>query len=205
MITPMEIQEKEFTKGFKGYREDEVNEFLDQITLDLERLLEENRNLKEEKEKLEKDLEKYQGSEGAVLQTLEAAKSLMGDISVSAEKRAEILLKNAELDAQLMQREAREAVERINEENNVLKNRYNEFRGKYRKLLETELQRFDTLTAELFPDFDIEDLVDPPEQKKTVHPKPAASSGTAAATRDMAAAAKQAQPRDIKDTMVNIK
>ena len=36
---------------------------------------------------------------GAVLETLEAAKALMGDISTSAEKRAEILLKNAELDA----------------------------------------------------------------------------------------------------------
>ena len=40
----------------------------------------------------------------------------MGDISTSAEKRAEILLKNAELDAQLIQREAKESIERLNEE-----------------------------------------------------------------------------------------
>ena len=103
MISPLEIQEKEFSRGLKGFKEDEVNEFLDQITLDLEHLLEENRQLKAEKQQMEEDLKKYQSSEGAVLQTLETAKALMGELSASAEKRAQILLKNAELDAQRMQ------------------------------------------------------------------------------------------------------
>ena len=39
------------------------------------------------------------------METLEAAKALMADISASAEKSADILLKNAELDAQLLQKE----------------------------------------------------------------------------------------------------
>lgn len=196
MITPMEIQEKEFGKGFKGYREDEVNEFLDRITLDLERLLEENRRLKEEHQKMSEELEKYQGSEGAVLQTLEAAKSLMGDISVSAEKRAEILLKNAELDAQLIQREAQEAAERINEENKALTGQYTEFRKKYKQLLESELQRFDTLTAELFPGFGIEDLADVPERKRAV---PAKKAAPAAKRETLKTGIK---PRSTADTMI---
>ena len=53
MISPLEIQEKEFSRGLKGFKEDEVNEFLDQITLDLEHLLEENRQLKAEKQQME--------------------------------------------------------------------------------------------------------------------------------------------------------
>lgn len=36
MITPADIQNKEFTKGFRGYDEEEVDMFLDLITLDLE-------------------------------------------------------------------------------------------------------------------------------------------------------------------------
>ena len=108
MISPLEIQEKEFGRGLKGFKEDEVNEFLDQLTLDLERLLEENRQLKAEKQQMEEELKKFKESETSVLETLETAKALMGDISASAEKRAQILLKNAELDAQRIQREARE-------------------------------------------------------------------------------------------------
>ena len=94
MISPLEIQEKEFSRSLKGFKEDEVNEFLDRITLDLERILEENRQLRAEKEQLTEELKKYKSSESAVLDTLETAKALMGDISASAEKRAQILLKN---------------------------------------------------------------------------------------------------------------
>ena len=152
MISPLEIQEKEFSRSLKGFKEDEVNEFLDRITLDLERILEENRQLRAEKEQLTDELKKYKSSESAVLDTLETAKALMGDISASAEKRAQILLKNAEMEAQNMQREAKEAIERMNEESAALRGRVKSFRAKYRQLLEMELQHFDSMTEELFPE-----------------------------------------------------
>ena len=89
MIRPIDIQEKEFSRAVRGYKEDEVNAFLDEITLDLERLLNELRETKEENARLAEELERHRGSEGTVVETLEAAKSLMADISSSAEKRAE--------------------------------------------------------------------------------------------------------------------
>ncbi|MGI6731393.1 MAG: DivIVA domain-containing protein [Anaerovoracaceae bacterium] len=158
MITPLDIQNKVFSKGVRGYKEDEVDGFLDLITLDLEKILNENQKLKAQVKSMEKDLERYRKTENAVLETLEAAKALMGDISVSAEKRAEILLKNAELDAVLIQREAKESVEKLNEEISSLKNRFNIFRTRYKTLLESELEKFDTLSVELFADKDWEDL-----------------------------------------------
>lgn len=100
-----------------------------------------------------------------MLETLEAAKALMGDISTSAEKRAEILLKNAELDAQLIQREAKENIERLSEELVSMRNRLNIFRARYRSLLESELEKFDTLSAELFADKDMEELKNYTETK----------------------------------------
>ncbi len=39
MIRPIDIQEKEFGRAVRGYKEDDVNQFLDEITMDLERLL----------------------------------------------------------------------------------------------------------------------------------------------------------------------
>jgi DivIVA domain len=158
MITPLDIQNKEFPKVVRGYKEEEVDGFLDLLTLDLEKLLEENRKLKDQIKNLNSEVERYRNSEGAVLETLEAAKALMGDISASAEKRAEILLKNAELDAQLIQREAKESIERLNDEMVSMKNSLHIFRTRYRSLLESELEKFDNLSAELFADKDMEEL-----------------------------------------------
>lgn len=162
MITPLDIQEKEFPKTVRGYKEESVDEFLDLITIDYENTLQENEELKKEVERLKADLSKYIETENAVLETLEAAKSLMGDISVSAERRAEILLKNAELDAELVLREARDSVERLTEENEALNKRFEKFKARYKNLLESELERFDTLSTELFkelglPDFSLKD------------------------------------------------
>jgi len=67
-------------------------------------------------------------------------------------------LKNAELDAQLIQREARESIERLNEELISKRNSLNIFRTRYRSLLESELEKFDNLSAELFADRDMEEL-----------------------------------------------
>jgi cell division initiation protein len=159
MITPLDIQNKEFTKAVRGYKEEEVDSFLDLITLDFEKLMQDNRRLKESMAVLTSEVERYRGSENALLETLEAAKALMGDISASAEKRAEILLRNAEMDAERIQREARESVERLTEESVKLRNRLGMFRTKFRSLLETELERFNTLSAELFPDAEDEPAI----------------------------------------------
>lgn len=156
MITPLDIQNKAFGKGVRGYREEEVDSFLDVITLDLEKLMNENAQLKKQVAQLSGELQRYKGSEGAVLETLEAAKALMSDISASSEKRAEILLKNAELDAELITREAKESVERLKEEGASLESKVSSFRMRYRNLLETELEKFDSLTQELFEEMQME-------------------------------------------------
>jgi len=158
MITPLDIQNKEFSKGVRGYKEDEVDGFLDLVTLDYEKLVKENHAYKEQIKALNQEIERHKNSENAVYETLEAAKTLMGDISASAEKRAAMLLKNAELDAQLIIREARESVEKLNEEYESMKTRLNIFRTRFKTLLESELEKFDTLSAEIFSEQDLDDL-----------------------------------------------
>ncbi|MDO5491303.1 MAG: DivIVA domain-containing protein [Bacillota bacterium] len=183
MIRPIDIQEKEFSRAVRGYKEDEVNAFLDEITIDLERLFNELRETKEENSRLVEELERHRGSEGTVVETLEAAKSLMADISASAEKRADILLKNAELDAELMKKEAREAVESLARESEALRTRFFSFRSKYKQLLEAELSRFDSLTAELFPEYRVADFDDLPERGPAPQPVYGVSTDTLRTSR----------------------
>ena len=133
MIRPIDIQEKEFSKAVRGYKEDEVNEFLDEITIDLERLLDELRQTKEENSRLVEELERHRNSEGTVL------------------------------DAQLMQKEAKEMADKISEESEAMKARFIDFRTRYKKLLQSELQRFESLSGEMFPELGVDDFDDLPE------------------------------------------
>ena len=47
MLTPIEIENKEFKKALRGFKEEEVDEFLDIVKEDYEYLYRENLELKE--------------------------------------------------------------------------------------------------------------------------------------------------------------
>jgi cell division initiation protein len=183
MITPAAIQRKEFTRGVRGYREEEVDRFLDEMAADFETLLRENEGLKESIRLLTAEIERYRGSENAIMGTLESAKALMADISASAEKRAELLLKSAELDAERIRREARDSVERMREESTGLSRRWELFSARFRNLLESELERFDRSAANILFD---ESYAGRQGDSNTIRPQrtPAPAAPAAPALRD---------------------
>ena len=158
MITPADIEYKEFTKAVRGYKEEEVDAFLDMIIVDMEKLIRENRKLKEELEKARGHADKRVNTETSVYETLEAAKSLMNDIAASAERRAEVLLKNAELEASLITKEARESISRLTEEGNNLRIKVETLRTRYRRMLEDELERLNFGSGDILADFEKEFL-----------------------------------------------
>ena len=154
MITPADIENKEFSRVKKGYSEEEVDEFLDLIIVDMEKLIRENRQLKNELSKAHTQVDKHMSTETSIYETLESARSLMNDIAASAERRAEILLKNAELEASLITREARESIAKYTEEGNKLKNRVDMLKERYRRMLEAEMERLEFSGADILEDFE---------------------------------------------------
>jgi len=158
MITPADIENKEFSRAVRGYKEDEVDEFLDLIILDMEKLLKENRQLKKELEKAQSQVDRHVSTESAVYDTLESAKSLMNDIAASAERRAQVILKDAELEAALITREAKESISRLTEEAGRMRRSVERIREKYRQILEMELERVNMAGVDLFEEFEGEFL-----------------------------------------------
>ena len=59
MLTPMDIHNKEFKRSFRGYNEDEIDDFLDQVVNDYERLYRENERLKNEVAQQKESLAQY--------------------------------------------------------------------------------------------------------------------------------------------------
>ena len=48
MLTPLDIHNKDFKRSFRGYDEDEIDDFLDQVVNDYEKLYRDNDKLKKE-------------------------------------------------------------------------------------------------------------------------------------------------------------
>lgn len=154
MITPLDIEKKEFSKGMRGYSPEEVDSYLNQIIIEMDRLIKENNALKDENEKMRAEITATKSSEEEVISTLETARKLMSEISASAEKRAELLLKNARLEADIIKREAKEASEKFMEESKSIRTRVTSLRERYKNMLEDELDRFDTLSKDIFEEAD---------------------------------------------------
>lgn len=57
MLTPMDIHNKEFTRSFRGYNEDEVDAFLDEVVNDYERLIRERDELRDQVDRLQEEFE----------------------------------------------------------------------------------------------------------------------------------------------------
>ena len=71
MITPLDIENKKFSKQMvNGYNVDEVDEFLDEITADYEKLYKENKELKDNTEELHNDVGQYKTIESTLQNTL---------------------------------------------------------------------------------------------------------------------------------------
>ena len=143
MIMPIDIDKKEFSRDKRGYNSREVDEFLDIIVADYEKVLNDNRSMAHKIKALEKQLAETQKDDNAMLETLETAKKLMADISASAERRAELMMRDAELEAENMLLDARVSVRQLNEEHNALSSKIRRLRSNFRKMLEAELADLD--------------------------------------------------------------
>ena len=96
MLTPLEIENKRFQKVIKGYSADEVDDFLDQLGADYEKLYKENMEYKEKIEESKRELEHYKTVEQTLQNTLILAQSAADDVKKVAEQKAEQIIRDAE-------------------------------------------------------------------------------------------------------------
>ena len=66
MLTPMDIHNKEFKRGFRGYSEEDVDAFMDNIADDYEKVYREYCEIKEKCEKLQDKLSQYEKMESTM-------------------------------------------------------------------------------------------------------------------------------------------
>jgi cell division initiation protein len=106
-ITPIEIRQKEFVKAFRGYEKEEVDIFLQALSKEWERVMEENRDMTKKAEAAEKEVIRLREVEGTLYRTLKSAEETSNNIIDHANKTADLHIKQSQMNAELIMNEAR--------------------------------------------------------------------------------------------------
>ena len=140
MLTPLDIENKKFSKKLNGYSVDEVDDFLDQVTLEYEKLYKENNEYKEEVEQARKDLEHYRNVEKTLQNTLVMAQTTADDIKSMAQKQADQIIRDAQSDARRsvddLNKQQYEMTRKIEE----MKKQFEVYKAKMEALLISQLE-----------------------------------------------------------------
>ena len=162
-LTPMDINNKEFKKGLRGYNSDEVDEFLDEVVDNYEELYKENANLKEKLANLNEKIEHYSKIESTIQNTLLLAQNAAEQAKNSAKKEAEFMIKNANETAQKIMDKAHNDVIQINDEYERVKQEFIKFRAKYRNFMNAQLETFDDLEKDFIKNYNVSDPIEDDE------------------------------------------
>jgi len=106
-ITPLDIQQMVFKVGFRGYEKEEVNRFLEELAQTVESLNRDNAVQREKIVLLEQQLAELKRTEATLSNTLLSAQTLAEDVKQNAQREADLVVKEAELKAGELIRQAR--------------------------------------------------------------------------------------------------
>ncbi|QDX95155.1 DivIVA domain-containing protein [Brevibacterium sp. JNUCC-42] len=139
-LTPLDIHNKEFSSGFRGYNVDEVNEFLDQIIKDFELMIKEKREVEERMSLLTERLDHYKNLEENLSKSILVAQETAEEVRTNARKESQLILKEAEKNADRIINEALAKSRKVAIEIEELKKRASVYRMRFRTLLEAQLE-----------------------------------------------------------------
>lgn len=141
MITPLDIENKKFAKQMvNGYSVNEVDDFLDEVTISYEKLYKENAELKANAEELHNDVGQYKNIETTLQSTLVMAQKTADEIQLVAKQQAEQIIKEAEAKAKQSVDELNLQITMKQKELDDIKRQFDVYKAKMESLLISQLE-----------------------------------------------------------------
>lgn len=144
MITPIEIRQHTFKKAFQGYNKDDVHNYLNTLSLEWERMVEDHKRVKLELEKTSSALDNLRQVESALHKTLLQAEETSKSTIENAKTTAELRIQEADATAKEMLRAAIEERSRVEMQINELVARRNEILSQLKSYLVAQTERLKT-------------------------------------------------------------
>ncbi len=139
-LTPLDIHNKEFSRSFRGYDEDQVNEFLDQVIKDYESLIRENKELQNQLAAIQERLDHFANIEETLSKTIIIAQEAADEVKNNAKKEAQLIIKEAEKNADRIINDSLAKARKVSVEIEELKKQASIYRTRFRTLIEAQLE-----------------------------------------------------------------
>jgi cell division initiation protein len=144
-LSPLDIQQQQFRTALAGFDKREVDTFLDLLANDFEDLVRENKKLEEELKKREGDLHEYRERERTLKETMLTATQITEDIKQNARKEAEIVIAQAEHQAEQIIQNAHTRLVRIMEDMDELRRQKAQFEASLRSIIQAHDKLLDAM------------------------------------------------------------
>ena len=139
MITPLDIQNKEFKKALFGYDIVSIETYLDEVLEEYERIYKENTELKDRVEMLSDQIRQYNSMEETLKSTLIVAQTTAEQVALAARQKGDNIIKDAQLKAGEIINDAHKDVENIKVEYENLSKDIFIFKSRYKSFMESQL------------------------------------------------------------------
>lgn len=144
-LTPLDIQQQQFRTALMGFEKKEVDTFLDLLANDVEELIRENKKLEEELRKKESDIQEFRERERTLKETMLTATQITEDIKQNARKEAEIVIAQAEQQAEQIIQNAHTRLVRIMEDLDEMRRQKAQFEASLRSMIQTHNKLLDAM------------------------------------------------------------
>ncbi len=149
MITPLDIENKRFSKQMmNGYSVEEVDDFLDELTLDYAKNYKEATELKKKVEELSQSLEHYKNIEETLQNTLVMAQKTADDVKNVAKQQADQIVKEAKGTAEKQSIELDNEIIAKKKELEDVKKQFDIYKAKMESLLISQLELIKDINKE---------------------------------------------------------
>lgn len=138
-ITPIDVSHKSFSKKMFGVDENEVQEFLQQVSAQLEEVIHERNSLRETIREKEINLHEFKERDQVLKNTITTASQMSERIRQDAEREAKLVIADAQQKAEIIMRDSRDSLKKIYQEIADLKRIRMQFEANLRALAQAHI------------------------------------------------------------------
>ena len=143
MLKPMDIHNKEFKKAMRGYDAEEVDEFLDEIIVDFEKLQRELDVLKTQLSNYSENMNSYREKEISLNNTLVSAQRFADQLVKDAETKAANIVAEAEAEAARIIGGTEAKYNKVLADYTMLATRYNDAKETLKEYFQNQIAMLD--------------------------------------------------------------
>ena len=152
-ITPLDVRKQDFRKAVRGFDCDGVRAFLSTLADEYETVLVDNKQIRELIMEQEDKIQEYQSMERNLRDTLMTAERVMKETRDNASKKGDLIVKDAEMQAQRVLEECRLRTEELRREIVVLRKEKESYLSRFKNLAQAQIQFVETHESD-FEDLD---------------------------------------------------